>query len=195
MSVSTLSSNQAAAMGLIQGTGETQTQSVNDVLAQGQSAAQTQTVTDTLDQGAGTQALASPAAMSMSQLQNLAKSDPTRFKAVTLNISDQLASEAKSDTNPQQSKLLESLSGKFAEASKSGSMSSLEFHKENQQHANSSSAFSKYSGQENSGMSGVFSQVGSIISNALSSVGSTAAAASTTGSTVASVAASGGTEA
>jgi hypothetical protein len=194
MSVSDLSSTQASAMGLIQGTGATQTESVGDVLAQTQSSTQTGTVTDTLDQGQGTQALASPAAMSMIQLQRLAASDPTRFKAVTQKISDQLATEAKSETNPQQSKFLESLSGKFAEASKSGSMSSLEFHKDNtQQHlGTASSAFSKYSGQENSG---VFSQVGSIISSALSSVASTTTAASTTGSTVASVAASGGTEA
>jgi hypothetical protein len=197
MSVSTLSSNQAAAMGLIQGTGTTQTQSVNSVLDQTQTTTQTGTVTDTLDQGAGTQALASPAAMSMSQLQNLAKSDPTRFKAVTQNISEQLSTEAKSATNSQQSKFFTDLSDKFAEASKSGSMSSLKFDGGSHPHTgNTSSALGKYSGHENSGMSGAFSQVGSIISNALANVGSTTAASSTTSSTaVASVAASGGTEA
>jgi hypothetical protein len=198
MSVSDLSSSQASAMGLIQGTGTAQTQSVNDVLAQSQGAAQTPTAADSLDQGAGTQTLASPAAMSMIQLQRLAASDPTRFKAVTQKISDQLASEAKSESNPQQSKFLENLSDKFAAASQSGSMASLDFHKDNgQQHlGNASTALGKYSGQENSAMSGVFSQVGSIISSALSSVGSTpASTAQTASSTVASVAASGGTEA
>ena len=195
MSVSTLSSGQASAMGLIQGTGETQTQSVNDVLAQGQSAAQTQTVTDTLDQGAGTQALASPAAMSMSQLQNLAKSDPTRFKAVTQSISDQLATEGKTDTNAQQGKFLTDLSGKFAAASKSGSMSSLQMGEHHR--GNGASGAGKYAGQHNSEMSGMFNQVGSIISSALANVGSTTAATSSTSSSnaVASVAASGGAEA
>jgi hypothetical protein len=192
MSVSTLSSNQASAMGLIQGTGTTQTQTVNSVVAQG-----SQAVSDTLDQGAGTQALASPAAMSMSQLQNLAKSDPTRFKAVTQNIAEQLANAAKGDTNAQQSKVLSGLSDKFAEASKSGSMASLDLGGGHHHHAGgASSAFSKYSGQQNSGMSGVFSQVGSIISNALANTGGTTAATATASSNaVASVAASGGTEA
>ena len=197
MSISSLSTDQAAAMGLIQGTGRAQTQSGGGVSVQGQSAVQTQTVADTLHQGAGTQALASPAAMSMSQLQNLAKSDPTRFKAVTQNISEILAGESKSSANSSQGKFLESLSDKFAEASKSGGMSSLEFQKGNQHLGNASSAFSKYSGQENSGLAGVFSQVGSIISGALSNAGvsTPAAASSAEASSVAGVSASGNTAA
>ncbi|MBF0482498.1 MAG: hypothetical protein HQK81_14355 [Desulfovibrionaceae bacterium] len=187
MSVSTLAGNQASALGLIQGTDATQNQSVSAVAAQGQTA--TQTVTDTLDQGAGTQALASPAAMSMNQLQNLAKSDPTRFKAVTQKISDQLATEAKSASNPEQEKLLSGLSGKFAEASKSGSMSSLEFHKGAQQHG----AIGKYSGQRPD--AGTFNQVGSIISSALASTGASESATASTSAGVAGVAASGGAEA
>jgi len=197
MSISGLSTNQAATMGLIQGTGITQTESVGDVLAQGQSAAQAQTATDTLDLGQGTQTLASPAAMSMIQLQRLAASDPTRFKAVTLSISDQLAAEGKSATNLQEGKFLDNLSDKFAEASKSGGMAALDFHKGNEQNlGNASSALSKYNGQGISGLSGVFSQVAGVISGALSSAGvSSAAATPAAGTAVAGVSASGSTAA
>jgi hypothetical protein len=198
MSISGLSTDQAAALGLINGTGATQTQSANAALAQGQSATQAQTASDTLDLGAGTQTLASPAAMSMSQLQNLAKSDPTRFKAVTQNISELLSGAAQNNANPQQGKFLEGLSEKFADASKSGSMSALDFQKGHHHHhsGSASSALGKYSGQEGSALSGVFSQVGSIISSALSSAGvSSSAAPAAASSAVAGVAASGETAA
>lgn len=171
MSISTLSGIQSSSsLGLIQGTGASQTQSVNTVMGQGQTTASSAGKT-TLSQNG----------QSMSQLQQLASSNPSEFKAATQKISTDLATAAKSETDPAKSKFLEKLSEKFAQASQSGKMPALQPHSGGIKHGQmggGSSVAGKYAGQQ---MSGMFSQVGSIISNDLSSFAG--ASASTSGST------------
>lgn len=62
----------------------------------------------------------------MDQLQQLATSDPAKFKEVTQKISDDLAAKAKSSTDSGESSMLSDLSDKFAEAAQSGTMDSLQ---------------------------------------------------------------------
>lgn len=181
MSISTLASTQNSTMGLIQGTGTAQTQSVNTVLAQSQD--------PSLDQS---QSKLSGGAQSMSQLQQMATSNPTQFKAATQKIASDLDAAAKKETDPTKAKFLETLSSKFADASKSGNMSSLQLnHGAKHPHSGTFSAAGKYGGQNNQN-SGMFSEVGSIVSNALSSVGSTS---STSTTAAASTTAASGTDA
>ena len=61
----------------------------------------------------------------MSELANLQKTDPDKFKQVTSEISDKLKQEASSATS-QQATFLNNLADKFSQASQSGSMSSLQ---------------------------------------------------------------------
>jgi hypothetical protein len=174
--ISTLYGTQGSAMGLIQGTGVTDnSQSVSAVLADGQYQDQA-TVAQT------GQSSLSPAGQTMSQLQQLATSNPSEFKAATQKISDDLAAAAKNETDSKKSSFLEKLSGKFAEASTSGSMSSLQFHQGGKSKHSGFGVLSvgKYGEQHNSGM---FDEVGSIISSALANAGSTAAGTSSATST------------
>lgn len=59
----------------------------------------------------------------MSELQQLSKSDPTKFKQVTSEIADKLKAEAGDATG--KADFLNKLADKFQEASKTGDMSSL----------------------------------------------------------------------
>jgi len=61
----------------------------------------------------------------MSELQDLAKSDPDKFKQVTSEIADKLRQEASSATG-NQATFLGKLADKFEQASQSGDMSSLQ---------------------------------------------------------------------
>ncbi len=61
----------------------------------------------------------------MHALEDLEKSDPAKFKAVTAQISTDLAAQAAKSTDPQQSKMLTDMADKFSQASKTGDMSSL----------------------------------------------------------------------
>jgi DNA-binding FadR family transcriptional regulator len=156
-------------------------------MAQSQSSAVSQTGQSGQDESKN-----SPFAMGMSQLQQLANTNPAQFKEVTENISSQLSALAKKGTSPEQTKLLDGLSDKFAEASKSGSMASLEFHGGQHPNSGNASAASKY-GSQNSGMSAAFSEVGSVITSAISSAqNSGAASPSTATAAISSVEASGG---
>lgn len=120
MSVATssvTSNNQLSGLSLIQGSGQTQSVSASSV----------------------TQALQGPdeskmseAGKNMSQLQQLASSDPEKFKAVTQKISDNLSKQAGSGGDSNQSAMLTDLSQKFAQAAQSGSMDSLSFQKPGQ---------------------------------------------------------------
>ncbi|WP_243311336.1 hypothetical protein [Fundidesulfovibrio agrisoli] len=59
------------------------------------------------------------------QLASLQSSDPAKFKEVAASISQQLADQAKSVSDPGESAFLSDMSSKFAEASTSGSMDSI----------------------------------------------------------------------
>ena len=59
-----------------------------------------------------------------SQLQNLAQTDPTKFKEVTAEIASQLKDAAASQTG-KQADFLNELAGRFDAASQSGKMSDL----------------------------------------------------------------------
>lgn len=173
MSISTLAGAQNSAMGLIQGTGVAQTQSVNTVMAESQD--------PSVDQG---QSKLSPGAQGMNQLQQLAADNPSQFKAATQKISTDLDAAAKKETDPTKSKFLESLSAKFADASKSGSMSSLQLHGGQHHHGAKSSAAGKYGGQ-NSQNSGMLSEIGTIVSNALSGFSGASTGSSTSAASIA----------
>lgn len=61
----------------------------------------------------------------LNKLSQLLQQDPTKFKAVTQQISDELKTAAQSATGPQAA-FLSKLSADFAQASSSGSLSSLQ---------------------------------------------------------------------
>ncbi|HWR03532.1 MAG TPA: hypothetical protein VN419_05890 [Humidesulfovibrio sp.] len=61
----------------------------------------------------------------LSQLQLQSTTDPTAFKSTAKTIADNLATRAGEATSDEQKSALTALSAKFAEASESGSMSSL----------------------------------------------------------------------
>ncbi|MBF0482159.1 MAG: hypothetical protein HQK81_13930 [Desulfovibrionaceae bacterium] len=76
-------------------------------------------------------ALASNAGLSGSatpgqMLAQLQANNPAEFKAVTAKISQDLAAQAQSNTDPLQSQVMSDISRKFADASQTGSMASLE---------------------------------------------------------------------
>lgn len=177
MDISTLTGTQGSAIGLIQGTGVSQTQSVNDVLTQDQDQDQDQ-------------AKVSQAGQNMSQLQQLASSDPDKFKAATQKISDDLAAASKNETDSKKSKFLENLSEKFAAASKSGSMSDLQLHGRDHAAMGKGAFAGKFAGQHESGMSGMFSEVGSIISTDLAGFTATGSSSATAASTTTTASAS-----
>jgi len=86
------------------------------------------------DQTANSSSLSSPDASSsqvsgpakwMSELQDLQKTDPDKFKQVTSEIADRLRQDASSATG-QQATFLNKLADKFQQASQSGDMSSLQ---------------------------------------------------------------------
>ncbi len=121
----------------------------------------------------------------MAKLKSLATSNPAEFKAATQKISDDLAAQAKNETDPQKAKMLTDLSDKFAEAAKSGNMDSLKFQPpKNSNPGMSSGAISqKYGGQQHR-PGDLFSQIDGIVSNALSGVSTQTQTTSTTSSSV-----------
>jgi hypothetical protein len=161
MSMSDLSTVQAASVGLIQGNGETPTQPVTNVLTQGQE--QTQTLASQVGQG-------------MSRLQQLAASNPAAFAAVAKSVAAQLTTVAKREADPRQTTFLEHLAAKFTAASQSGEMTYLQFNEDHPQpFGTNASAFGKYNDLHDSGLFGV---VGGVIAKALADAsGATAAAA------------------
>jgi len=117
-----------------------------------------------------------------SQLQNLAQTDPTKFKEVTAEIASQLKDAASSQTGKQAS-FLNNLAGRFQTASQSGKMSDLappqqgqaqagahhhHHHSQVQAGAGTQSGSSTQSSTES-----LFQQVQDIIANALSSASTT----------------------
>jgi HSP90 family molecular chaperone len=113
-----------------------------------------------------------------SQLQNLAKTDPTKFKQVTAEIASQLKDAASSQTG-KQADFLNNLAVRFQAASQSGKMSDLAPPQQGQaqsgahhhhHHSNAQASAGTQSGTASqSGAESVLQQVQSIIANALSS--------------------------
>jgi len=110
------------------------------------------------------QASFSQAGQLMSQLQQLQTTDPAKFKAVTQKISDDLAAQAQSGGNP----MLTKLSQKFAQASQSGSMDSLQ--PRHGKHAGGSKTHG--SGKKHGGYKagGLLDEVNTVIANDLASL-------------------------
>ena len=109
----------------------------------------------------------------MQKLKDLQSSDPEKFKEAAQKISDSLSEAAKNTSDSKTAEMYSKMADKFAEAAKSGSMSSL-----NPPEAPSNAsgaqgqAAMKYAQQSGSNP---MEQVDSIISSALSGVGASEA--------------------
>jgi hypothetical protein len=109
MSISAISGDyQVAAVAPVQGSGQAQAVQAQATFA---------STPDQVD--------VSQAGSSMSQLMQLQKSDPDRFKQVTQNISNNLATEASASNDPVQTKILTEMSQKFASSAQTGTMPDL----------------------------------------------------------------------
>ncbi len=73
----------------------------------------------------GDKAQFSKGAELMGKLRDLQSSDPEKFKEVAQTISDKLTEAAGNATDSNQAKFFSDMAGKFADAAKSGDMSSL----------------------------------------------------------------------
>jgi hypothetical protein len=193
MSISSLSTSSQLAQGLINGTGETDATPLSQVLAQSQTTtplSQSQ-LSETGQDGQASGI--SQGGQMMSQLNQLATSNPTQFKADAQNISDQLAQAAKNTGDTKEAGVLNKMSQDFAEAAKTGSMSSLHGgghrHHSGSYTASGTSSGSSTSALATLGASGTasatFGTVNSIISGVLSGTSSGSSAASATTGTAA----------
>jgi len=192
MSISSLSTSSQLAQGLINGTGETDATPLSQVLAQSQTTtplSQSQ-LSETGQDGQASGI--SQGGQMMSQLNQLATSNPTQFKADAQNISDQLAQAAKNTGDTKEAGVLNKMSQDFAEAAKTGSMSSL--HGGGNHHSGSYTASGTSRGSSTSALatlgasgtaSATFGAVNSIISGVLSGTSSGSSAASATTGTAA----------
>ena len=115
----------------------------------------------------------SKGAKAMQQLKDLASSDPDKFKEVTQQISDKLSEAAGNASDSNTAKMLSSMSEKFASAASSGSMDSLTPPSPpsggNGAQGQAAQQYAKQSGDN------PMATMDSIISSALSGVGSTEA--------------------
>lgn len=116
----------------------------------------------------------SKGAKAMQQLKELASSDPDKFKEVAQQISDQLSEAADSASDSNTAKMLSGMSEKFASAASSGSMNSLTPPEPptgggNGAQGQAARQYAKQSGDN------PMATMDSIISSALSGVGSTEA--------------------
>jgi hypothetical protein len=197
MSISGLSASSQASLGLINGTGEVETTPLAEALSQSQATTPlSQALAQSQDTGQGTQSSGiSQVGQTMSQLSQLATSDPSQFKTTAQNISDQLATAAKNTSNSTEAGVLNKMSENFADAAKTGNMSSLQSNGHHHHHSgsytasgatgsNSTSPFATLGGSGS--MESTFSTIGTIISGALSEA-STGSSSSTTGGTAAAV--------
>jgi hypothetical protein len=192
MSISSLSTSNQLAQGLINGTGETDATPLSQVLAQSQTTtplSQSQLSETGQD---GQAAGISQGGQMMSQLNQLATSNPTQFKADAQSISDRLAQAAKNTDDTKEAGVLNKMSQDFAEAAKTGSMSSL--HGGGNHHSGSYTASGTSRGSSTSALatlgasgtaSATFGAVNSIISGVLSGTSSGSSAASATTGTAA----------
>ncbi len=86
----------------------------------------------------------------MAKLEELQKSDPAKFKAETQRISDELAQKAKEIQDPRKSQRLTAMSEKFAEASRTGDMTSLQRHGRSKGESDDQSGY-RHKGKSDSG--------------------------------------------
>jgi hypothetical protein len=182
--------NQLTSLGLINGTGTVQsTTTTAEALAQVQGSSQ----------GSDSSTISKGGQM-MSQLSQLASSDPSQFKAAAQNISDQLAEAAKTSSDSKEASMLTKMSAGFADAAKTGSMDSLKPQGQPPSSQSMSSSLSKRSSDfgsmsGSSSMQATFSTVNNIISSALSSVSSGSSASTSTSAAVSSAASTSSTDA
>jgi hypothetical protein len=118
----------------------------------------------------------SKGAQMMQKLNDLASSDPEKFKEAAQKISDSLSEAAKNSSDSNAAKMYSDMAGKFAEAAKSGSMSSLTPPKAPNGTGALSAAAQAYgnTAQQSSG-SNPMEKMDGIISSALSGVGASEA--------------------
>lgn len=121
----------------------------------------------------------------MAKLSQLLQQDPAKFKDVTQQISDQLKTAAESASGPQ-AQFLTKLSGDFAQASSSGSLSALQPPGAGGEHATVGGHHHHGGGHHGGGSGG--GGIESVLSNALAEVNQ--ALSGTTASATTNVAAS-----
>ena len=140
--------------------------------------------TDSTSNGASVNATGSAVSVDLSkpgqlfsQLQNLAQTDPAKFKEVTAEIASQLKNAASSHTG-KQADFLNALAGRFDAASQSGNVSDLKppqaqaqasGHHHHHQHAQGAGS-AQSSSSSQAGSDSMLQLVQGIISNALGSV-------------------------
>jgi len=103
----------------------------------------------------------SQAGSSMSQLLQLQKTDPERFKEVTQKISDSLATAAGANGDPLQSQFLTEMSQKFAASAQTGALPDLS--SQTAQGANAAGNFAQALGHGGQMLSGLISGVGNLL--------------------------------
>jgi hypothetical protein len=116
----------------------------------------------------------------MNKLSQLLQQDPAKFKAVTQQISDELKTAAQGASGPQAS-FLTKLSSDFAQASSSGSLSSLQ-----PPQGSGSGAVHHHHGGHHGGGGGGGGGIESVISTALEQVNQALSGSTSTGTTAAS---------
>ncbi len=118
----------------------------------------------------------SKGAQMMQKLNDLASSDPEKFKEAAQKISDSLSEAAKNSSDSNAAKMYSDMASKFAEAAKSGNMSSLTPPKAPNGTGAQAAAAQAYgnTAQQSSG-SNPMEKMDSIISSALSGVGASEA--------------------
>jgi len=145
MSISAISGGcQVAALAPVQGGAQVQ-------------AAQTQTAFSQ----APDQVELSQAGSSMSQLMQLQKSDPDRFKQVAQKISDNLATTASASGDPQQAQILTEMSQKFAASAQTGAMPDL--YSQNSQGTSGKGGLAQALGHGGQMISDIVAGVGNIV--------------------------------
>ncbi|WP_428566362.1 MAG: hypothetical protein ACP59X_06165 [Solidesulfovibrio sp. DCME] len=117
----------------------------------------------------------SKGAETMKKLSDLASSDPEKFKEAAQQISDSLSEAAGNASDSNEAKLYSDMASKFAEAAKSGSMSSLTPPKPPTGASGTQAGAAQAYGNTAANTSGSnpMSNVDSIISGVLSGVGAT----------------------
>jgi hypothetical protein len=104
------------------------------------------------------QAEFSQAGSALSQLMQLQKSDPDRFKQLSQNISDSLATQASASSDPMQNQILTEMSQKFAASAQTGAMPDL-----HSQGANTAAGYGQAAGQGGQFLAQLVAGVGNLL--------------------------------
>ena len=132
--------------------------------------------------GAATSSTLSKPGELMAKLNQLLQQDPTKFKQVTQQISDELKSQASSASGPQ-AQFLSKLSDNFAQAATSGSLASLQ--PPAGEHSGAAGAHHHHGGHHAGGAGGAGGGIEAVLPKALDEVNQALSSSSTsaTGST------------